>query len=57
VRERSAEAWLFTCEGRKVQQSSFRKQFLKASRVAGLGEAFDLIEEKQFEGVSWIRHR
>jgi hypothetical protein len=51
-----ADAWLFTCEGRKVQQSSFRKQFVKASKAAGLGEALGLGAEKELGGVSWIRH-
>lgn len=56
IKERPVNAWLFTCRGRKVQQSSFRKQFLKASKDAGLGEALDLGEEKELGGVSWIRH-
>jgi site-specific recombinase XerC len=29
---RTPDAWLFTCEGRKVQQSSFRKRFTKAAK-------------------------
>ena len=56
MKGRPADAWLFTCEGRKVQQSSFRKQFVKASKAAGLGEALGLGNEKELGGVSWIRH-
>ena len=44
------------CEGRKVQQSSFRKQFLKTSKAAGLGDALGLEEHQERGGVSWICH-
>jgi len=53
---RTPDAWLFTCEGRKVQQSSFRKRFVKASKAAGLGEAMELDDDKELGGVGWIRH-
>lgn len=56
MKNRPADAWLFTCRGRKVQQSSFRKQFMKASKAAGLGEALGLSGERELGGVSWIRH-
>jgi integrase len=56
MKNRPADAWLFTCEGRKVQQSSFRKQFEKASKAAGLGELFGLEDDEELGGVSWIRH-
>jgi integrase len=56
MKGRPADGWLFTCEGRKVQQSSFRKQFLKASKAAALGEALGLGEDQELGGVSWIRH-
>lgn len=52
---RAPEAWLFTCEGRKVRQSSFRKQFLKASATAGLGKYLGL-SAREPGGVAWIRH-
>jgi integrase len=51
-----SDAWLFTCRGRKVQQSSFRKQFLKASAEAGISVAADLTEGAGVGGVAWIRH-
>jgi len=56
MEDRPVNAWLFTCRRRKVQQSSFRKQFVKASEAAGLGEALGLGEGKELGGVSWIRH-
>lgn len=56
ITNRLADAWLFTCRGRKVKQSSFRRQFLRASAVAGLGKLLRLEDDRQLGGVSWIRH-
>jgi integrase len=54
--DRPPDAWVFTCRGRKVTQSSFRKQFLKASAAAGLGNHLDLDGQRELGGVAWIRH-
>ena len=54
--DRPGDAWVFTCRGRKVTQSSFRKQFLKASAAAGLGNHLGLSGERELGGVAWIRH-
>lgn len=54
--DRPDDAWLFTCRGRKVQQSSFRKQFLRAAKAAGLGAMLGLSDQREPGGVAWIRH-